>query len=450
MEKAAGESLNRLIAAEGAKARLEGELSRFAESHDEKSKHAQDLEQKLAVLASEIGDARVEAERATTTLAQERRAHEEKLEELRNVRAQIEKDLQILSNKTLDSTSQAFLDRATKIFDQRQKESQASLETLVNPISDSLRQYQDKLQELESGRKRDEGQLVEQLRQVADSHAKLQTSTSQLVNALRSAPNTRGRWGEQQLLRILELAGMMKHVDYDANKTIDADDKSMRPDVVIKMPKGRCLVVDAKAPMAAYLAALDAPNDDAREVALKGHARQLRDHAMLLGSKNYSDALEQAPDFVVMFIPGDNLYAAAIERDPDLFEDAYNKNVIVVTPTTLLALAKAIAYGWRQERAAEDTQQTIALGLELYKRMSALGARLTSLTKALNGTVARHNELIGTLEGSVLPQARKLAQLPGASTYEQIGELGLIETSVREAREDRDLKVADEPSDEGG
>lgn len=404
-----------------------------------KSEEIDKLRQENSKLKDDVSAAQAEAKATQATLDAERVAQADKVATLTSVKEQIEKDLQLLSNNLLKQNSDDFLKKASDFLEQRQKDSQTSLESLMNPVSETLKQYQQKLDDMEKQRKQDEGQLVQQLRQVADSHGKLQTSTDQLVNALKSSPNTRGRWGEHQLLRILEMAGMMQYVDYDANKSIDTDDGKVRPDIVIKMPGDKHIVVDSKVPMAAYLASIDAKTAEDRETALKAHAAQLRDHAVKLGAKNYSDAIWQSADFVVMFIPGDNLYAAAIERDPDLFEDAYRTNVIIVTPTTLLALAKAIAYGWRQEDASKSTKQTIEMGVELYKRMSALGTKIAGLTKALSNTVTKHNELMGTLEGTVLPQARKFLQLPGAATYDEIAEAALIESHVREARTDRDL-----------
>lgn len=399
-------------------------------------------------LQEEHAAARLEGQRLSITLEKERQAHEQKVQELGAVRAQIEKDLRLLSENLLQNTSESFLKRAREIFESQQKESRTGLEALVKPMSETLKAYQEKLAESEQARKRDEGKLVEQLRQVAESHGKLQTTTSNLVNALRAAPKTRGRWGEQQLRRVMEMAGMMEHVDFVTEHHVRTDDGSLRPDAVLRLPGGRRIVVDAKTSMSAYLEAVEAVDEEERERLLREHARQLRTHARQLGDKRYWDALEETPDFVVMFVPGDNLYAAAIERDPNLFEEAYGRHVIIATPTTFLALAKAIAYGWRQERASQDAQKVLSLGDELYKRMVRLGGRLSALSKSLDGTVRRHNELVATLEAQVLPQARRFPELGLGQAHGEVEEIQPVETDVREAVRGRDLVFRSELPEE--
>jgi DNA recombination protein RmuC len=450
VEALAAERLTKLMASETKAASeaaraggLAGTILSLEAAASTQSQEIDKLRRDNSALKEDVSKAQSEAKATQATLDAERVAQTDKVATLTSVKEQIEKDLQLLSNNLLKQNSDDFLKKASDFLEQRQKDSQTNLESLMNPVAETLKQYQKKLDDMEKERKQDEGQLAQQLRHVAEAHAKIQSSTDQLVNALKSSPNTRGRWGEHQLLRILEMAGMMQHVDFEANKSIDTDEGKIRPDIVIRMPHGKHIVIDSKVPMSAYLTAVDATTPDEREVALKLHASQLRDHAIKLGAKNYSDAIVESADFVVMFIPGDNLYAAAIERDPDLFEDAYRTNVIIVTPTTFLALAKAIAYGWSQDEASKATKQTVELGVELYKRMSALGSKITGLTRALTNTVTKHNELIGTLEATVLPQARKFHQLPGAATHGAIEEATLIETSVREARPDKDLKFDD-------
>lgn len=405
----------------------------------ERAGRLESVESENIRLREENGTARVDVERLTTTLEKERQAQEQKLQELSSVRGQIEKDLKLLSESLLKDTSDAFLKRAREVFEAQQKESRTGLETLVKPVGEALKAYQEKLAETERERKRDEGRIVEQLRQVAEAHSKLQSTTGNLVNALRAAPKTRGRWGEQQLRTVLEMAGMMEHVDFKSEHHVATEEGRLRPDVVLRLPGGRRIVVDAKTSMAAYLEAVEAVEDEERERLLREHARQLRTHARQLGDKRYWDALEEAPDFVVMFVPGDNLYAAAIERDPNLFEEAYARHVIIATPTTFLALAKAIAYGWRQERASQDAQKVMSLGDELYKRMVRLGDRLSALSKSLDTAVRRHNELVATLEAQVLPQARRFPELGLGQAHGELAETPRVETDVRDPVRGRDL-----------
>ena len=440
--------------ASGRERQLQQELERLRPFHEEalslrgKAARLEQLEAERQRLQEERNFAQLEKERLATSLEKERQAHEQKLQELGAVRGQIEKDLRLLSESLLQNTSESFLKRAREIFEAQQKESRSGLEALVKPMSETLKAYQEKLAESEQQRKRDEGRLVEQLRQVAESHGKLQATTSNLVNALRAAPKTRGRWGEQQLRTVMEMAGMMEHVDFVTEHHVRGEEGNLRPDAVLRLPGGRRIVVDAKTSMSAYLEAIEAVDEEERERLLREHARQLRTHARQLGDKRYWDALEETPDFVVMFVPGDNLYAAAIERDPNLFEEAYASHVIIATPTTFLALAKAIAYGWRQERASQDAQKVLALGDELYKRMVRLGARLSALSKALDTSVRRHNELVATLEGQVLPQARRFPELGVGQAHGLLEESEQVTTDVREAVRGRDL-VFDAAPQEG-
>ena len=397
------------------------------------------LQAELNIAQTERTEAKIERERIETTMRQERNAHEEKLSELSNVRMQIEKDLKILSDSLMKENAEAFLKRASEYFEVHKKESHTGLETLVNPLNDVLKTYQEKLTEMEQNRKRDEGQIVEQLRTVAETHGRLHDTTKNLVNALRSAPKTRGRWGEQQLRKVLEMAGMIEHVDFDTEKTVDGEEGRLRPDVVLRLPGDRQIVVDAKTPMKAYLDAVEATDDDERDRGLKEHAAQMRRHAMQLGSKQYWGTLPKAVDFVVMFVPGDNFYAAAVEQDADLFEDAYAKQVVIATPTTLLALAKAIAFGWRQEKVSQDAQKIVELGTDLYKRLITMGDRLSSMSRSLNSTVDKHNRFVASLETRVLPQARKFLDFGIGQNLGEIAEADPVELDVRQVQSGRDL-----------
>jgi DNA recombination protein RmuC len=445
-ERRLSEANQKLGDAQSKAATAEAKLSKAEETERANDEKSREQEGKREALMAELADARIAAANANATLAQAQIGHEEKLAELRSVRDQIESELKIVSAAIVKDASSEFLKRAGETFDRQHKENKSGLETLLNPIGDALREYQNRLGEMELGRKRDEGELVAQIRELTESQSKLRDTTSNLVSALRTAPNTRGRWGEHQLLKLLELAGMMEHVDFTADKAIRTEDGRVRPDIVLHMPGKRRLVIDAKTPMAAYLAAVDAADEASRELALKNHAQTLRAHANALGSKKYWDALDEAPDFVVMFVPGDNLYAAAVERDPDLFEDAYHRHVIIVTPTTFLALAKAIAYGWKQERVSREAQQILSHSVDLYKRMAGLGTKVLAMSRALDLTVRRHNEFIATIEGHVLPHARKFIDLPDASGHGEIAQMEPVETSIREPQVDRDLMIGSDPN----
>ena len=377
--------------------------------------------------------ARLEAELA---------AAREKLAMGDNIREQIEKDLKLATNELLRQSTDALVKRNEEALTGQAKENQAKFETLTGPIKELMKTYQDRLDLMDKSRQRDQSALKQQLETLAQDNLRLNTTTANLVNALKSAPKTRGRWGEQQLKRVLEMAGMLEHVDFNTEVHTEEDGQRLRPDAVLHLPGDRCVVIDAKTPMEAFLDAVEEDrSDEEREAALARHANQLRAHAMQLGQKSYQAAFDKAPDFVIMFIPGDNFFAAAFERDPGLFEDAYEKNVIVCTPTNLLALARSMAFGWRQERATKQAEEVTKLGNDLYKRLTRLGANIAALSKSLDTTVKRHNDLIGSLEGSVLPQGRKFGALLGKQ--DDLGDAPLVETSIREAKQGRDLKLVE-------
>jgi DNA recombination protein RmuC len=284
--------------------------------------------------------------------------------------------------------------------------------------------------------------LSEEMKSLVQMQADASAQTRKLVNALQAAPKTRGRWGEHQLHNVMELSGMSAHVDFLPEQTIAGDDGRLRPDVIIRLPGDRRIVVDAKTSMAGYLDAVEAVDDETREAHLAAHARQLRTHMRQLASKQYWDALPCTPDFVAMFIPGENFYAAAIERDPLLFENAIENKVLIVTPTTLIALAKAIAIGWRQEKIAENARHIGELGRELYRRLATMGNHVAGVGAGLDGAVKRYNDLVGSLESRVMPQARRFTELEVEGTREPLPELRPVDTLTREIRAEAPITLA--------
>ena len=263
-----------------------------------------------------------------------------------------------------------------------------------------------------------------------------------LVNALQASPKTRGRWGEQQLQNVIELAGMTAHVDYVMQQTIAGDDGRLRPDLVIRLPGERFLVVDAKTPLTAYFDANEAADEDSRAAHLRRHAQQVRTHMKQLGSKRYWEALRPVtPDFVVMFIPGENFYAAAVERDPELLPDGLKDGVLVVSPTMLIGLAKTVALGWRQENVAENARHVAELGRELYKRLATMGNHVAQLGNSLRRAVEHYGSFVGSIEGSVMPAARRFRDFEVEGTHEPLPELKALEIVPRELRSGGELMV---------
>jgi DNA recombination protein RmuC len=396
--------------------------------------------------AAALQDERIAHASTTATLAAERGAQQQKIGELTALRGEIETKMQALAADALKGNQQSFLTLAEQVFarhkqtatdsmEQRQK----AIEALVMPIQQSLEEYRKGLGEIEKAREAAYGGLVAHLQEVVRAQTDTSKETRKLVTALQAAPKTRGRWGEQQLHNVMELSGMTAYIDFDPEQTIAGDDGRLRPDIIIRLPGDRRIVVDAKTSMAAYLDAVEAGDGEARDAHLDRHARQLRTHMKQLAGKAYWEALPFTPDFVVMFIPGENFFAAAIERDPQLFEDAVAERVLIVTPTTLIALAKAIAFGWRQEKVADNARKVAELGRNLYRRLATMGGHVVDVGRGLEGAVRRYNDLVGSLEQSVMPQARRFNELEVEGTQEALPALRPVETGTRQVRGDRDL-----------
>lgn len=368
---------------------------------------------------------------AAAVAAAERQAFDER----------IERSLKSFAAEALDGSQKSFLQLAEQVFarhkegaDKTLQARQKEIAALLDPINKSLEEYKKGVGEIEKARAAAYGGLSQEIAALFQMQAEASAQTRKLVTALRAAPKTRGRWGEHQLHNVMELSGMSAYVDFLPEQTFAGDDGRLRPDVIIRLPGERRIVVDAKTSMAAYLDAVEAADDEMREAHLLTHARQLRTHMKLLAGKQYWDALPCTPDFVAMFIPGENFYAAAIERDPALFEDAIENKVLIVTPTTLIALAKAIAVGWRQEKIADNARRIGELGRELYRRLATMGGHVAGVGAGLDSAVKRYNDLVGSLESRVLIQARRFTELELEGTQEPLSELKQVETQIRPLR----------------
>jgi DNA recombination protein RmuC len=364
------------------------------------------------------------------------------IEVLTSIRTAIESNMKAILGESLQGNQTSFLQVANEIFDQHKRGASAELNALVLPIRETLQAYQANLAELEKERHQSTGALSAELRNVVDVGNSVRNETSKLVNALRASPKTRGRWGENTLCNVLELAGLSPYCDFATEQSYVQEGALSRPDVVIRLPGGHRIVVDAKASMAAYLDAVDATEEGERERQLSLHAQQLRSQVKLLAGKAYWEALPQTPDFVVMFVPGENFYAAAAERDPELFEFAFKQHVLIVTPAILIALARVIASNWRQEKAADNAKRVHDIGRELYKRLATMGMHISGLGNSLTGSVRKYNEFVGSLESSVMPQARRFNELEVEGTSNELPLLMPVEVEPRRVRAERDLSIS--------
>jgi DNA recombination protein RmuC len=382
----------------------------------------------------------------------ERRVAAEKVESVTAARDELSNQFSALSTAALEQNNTRFL----QLADERMKAQQAAgkteldaqkrgVEQLVKPVEEKLEAVNKVLREMEKERAQAYGGLNRQLVEVTETQQRLHAETANLVTALR-APHVRGRWGEVQLKRVCEMAGMLAYCDFYEQQTVTGDDGVLRPDVVVKLPGGKDVVVDAKAPLAAYLDANEAKDEATREAHLETYARHIRDHIKKLSAKAYEKQFESTPEFVVMFLPGEVFYSAALERMPNLIEESVENSVLIATPTTLIALLKAVAYGWRQERMAESAREVSALGRELYQRLSVLSDRFVTLGRRLDSSVKAYNDTVGTLESRVLVSARKFDEHGVAPDGAELEAPAPIELSARRLRA---AEVDDEPELDG-
>ena len=342
----------------------------------------------------------------------------DKLEFVANTKATLKDEFKALSADALSATSRSFLELANENLEKIHERAQGDLDarrkavdTLVQPIVESLVKVDGKLGEIELKRERAYSALNEQLRGLVETHLPmLHAETAKLVQSLRQ-PAARGRWGEMQLRRVVEMAGMLEHCDFLEQQWGEGEDGRTRPDLVVKLPGGRQIVVDSKAPLTAYLDAHDAADDATRAAHLKRHAQLVRSHMTALGRKAYWETFSPSPELVVMFLPGEMLYSAALQSDPELIEAGANERVLIATPTTLIALLRAVALGWREEALARNAEEVAELGKQLYERIGKLASHWTDVGSKLEKTVAAYNASVGTLEGRVLVTARRFKEL---------------------------------------
>jgi len=394
-------------------------------------------EQEIRSLKDEITGLKTEQSKLQTVMAKERQAVEEKLALLEQAKTQLADAFKALSSEALKSNNRSFLDLAQQTFSKYQEVAKGELEqrksaidALVKPIQQSLKDFDDKVQKIEKDRAGAYGELTQQVKSLLDTESQLRLETGKLVRAL-SAPRTRGRWGELQLKRVVELAGMMNHCDFVEQQTASTDEGRLRPDMIVRLPSGKSIVVDAKAPLDAYLEAIAATDEGIRKAKLVDHARQVRDRIAELSKKSYWAQFQPTPEIVVLFIPGEAFFSAALEEDPSLIEQGSN-GVILATPTTLIALLKAVYYGWNQENLTANAQAISALGRELYKRVSVMTGHFESLGNRLKGAVTSYNDAIGSLESRVLPSARQFQTLDVATHEPEITALPPIEVTPRQ------------------
>ncbi len=397
-----------------------------------RDRQIQEMDARLKSGQSRIEALQISEAALNATLEQERKAAGEKLALLEQARQKLTEAFQALSAEALKSNNQAFLDLAAS--------RQQAIEQVLKPIAESLDKVDRQIQAMEQTRAGAYSGLSEQVRGLSEAQARLQSETANLVTALR-APKARGRWGEIQLQRVVELAGMIERCDFVQQESVGTENGLLRPDMIVKLPGGKSIVVDSKVSLKAYLEAFEATDEDVRAARLKDHGAQVRAHLTRLSAKAYWEQFQPAPEFVVMFLPGEPFFGAALDADPSLIEYGVERRVIMATPTTLIALLKAVAYGWRQEALAENAQKIADLGRELYARLSTLGGHFDDLRGALDRAVDAYNKAVGSLESRVMVSARKFRELEAAGP-EGMKPLETVDRATRELQAP-EFKAAD-------
>ncbi len=361
--------------------------------------------------AAERDVARAEKMALTAEHDARRESYEAQIVSLNQAREQLSAQFSEIGGKLLQNAQTVFLERANERFAVAQEKNETQIKSLLAPVETTLKRYEEGLGRVEKERGETYAALREAVDQVRAGQGQVRDETARLVNALRSSPKARGRWGEQQLRNVLEMAGLSEHVDYQLEVSVNTEDGRLRPDAIVRLPGGRQLVIDAKCSLNAYLEASDAGDELSRTAHLRAHAGAIRLHAQQLGAKEYWARFSDTADFVVMFIPGEHFLSAALEQDGELWEWAYNKKVLLATPTNLVAIARTVASVWRTEKLAKDAQQIAVLGKEIYERIAKVADHLGKVGKGLNSAVTHYNSLVASVDNRLTSTARKFREL---------------------------------------
>jgi DNA recombination protein RmuC len=414
----------------------EARLEELKKAYDEKTSLLKDKDTKIAQLQTLETELKTLTQELTTKIEEQQKAFVERERIFKESEERLKTEFKSLSHDALSTNNKQFLELAKTQLSDYQNQAKGDLEKrqkaiqeLVNPLKESLQNVDKKIGEFDKQRIESYSKMTEKMNNLLNSEAELKRETSNLVTALRR-PHVRGRWGEIQLRRVVEIAGMVNYCDFKEQESASGDGRVLRPDMVVNLPNSRSIVVDSKAPLEAYIQSLEMKDTDHRENKLREHAEQVKTHISKLGAKAYWEQFDQVPEFVVMFLPGEMFFSAALEQEPSLIEMGVDKKVILATPTTLIALLQAVAYGWKQEQIAQNALQICELGKQLYDRLRIMAEHLSDVGKGLEKAMESYNKTVGTFESRVLISARRFKDLK-ATNEQEINTLTTIDTAPR-------------------
>ncbi len=414
--------------------------ARFAERDGE----ARDLDEKFRRAIVELEGASVRAARVDslageldrareelTTLKVRAAGFEEQKRLLEESREKLLKEFENTGSAVLSKAQETFLERANERFGHAEKTSEAKLRALLEPVGQKLKNYEEQVAALEAKRVDAFGQLSGVIEQMRLGQEQVRREAQRLGNSLTNAPKARGRWGERALQNVLEQCGLSEHTDFFLEQSIETDDGRLRPDAIVRIPGGKVLVIDAKVSLNAYQQAFEADGDEVRESALADHVRSMKSHVQALGAKGYQSQFDEAPDYVVMFVPGEHFVAAALERDPDLWDFAFRNRVLLATPTNLVAIARTVAQVWRQDGLAKEAQEIGRMGSDLYERLAVAAEHLKRVGTGLDSAVNNYNKFVGSFERNVLSAGRMLREKGIEIGKREIDDVPLVESAPR-------------------
>ncbi len=369
--------------------------------------------------------------RLETSLQERERSFDEQLKTLAESKEALSAQFGEISQRLLGEAQQAFLQRADERFHQAGEKNEERLKMLLAPVGERLKAYEEQVGKIEKERTEAYGALTGLIDQMRAGQERVQSEAARLVNSLRNAPKARGRWGEQQLKNVLESCGLAEHVDYVTEASVTLEDGRLRPDAIIRVPGGRSLVIDAKVSLNDYQDAFNADDEDVRDIAMARHCASMKAHVEGLSRKAYWDQFDDAPDYVIMFVPGEHFLAAALEHEPQLWDHAFDRKVLLATPTNLVAIARTVASVWRQEGLAREAKQIGALGKEMYDRIAVAAGHLKSVGSGLSSAVNNYNKFVGSFERNVMSTGRKFAELNVETGKRDLEDVPLVEALPR-------------------